>query len=46
MMMVAGVAAFNAFASVVAGGPNWWTVAWFVALVVASLLLLVKIVRA
>ena len=46
MTIVAGVAAFNAFASVVAGGPNWWTVAWFVALVGALLLMLVKIVRA
>jgi hypothetical protein len=46
MMMVAGVAAFNAVASVVAGGPNWWTGAWAVALVGALLLLLVKIVRA
>ena len=46
MTIVAGVAAFNAFASVVAGGPNWWTVAWFVALVGALLLMLAKIVRA
>jgi hypothetical protein len=46
MTIVAGVAAFNAFASVVAGGPNSWTLAWFVALVVALLLLLVKVVRA
>ena len=46
MTIVAGVAAFNAFASVVAGGPDWWTLAWFVALGGALLLMLVKIVRA
>ena len=45
MMIVAGVAAFNTVASVVAGGPNWWTRAWAVALVVALLLMLVRIVR-
>ena len=45
MMIVAGVAAFNTVASVVAGGPDWWTRAWAVALVVALLLMLVKIVR-
>jgi len=46
MTIVAGVAAFNTGVSVVAGGPNWWTRAWAVALVVALLLLLVKMVRA
>jgi hypothetical protein len=46
MTIVAGVAAFNTVASVVAGGPNWWTRAWAVALVVALLLMLVKMVRA
>lgn len=46
MTIVAGLAAFNTVASVVAGGPNWWTLAWFVALAVALLLLLVKMVRA
>ena len=46
MTIVAGVAAFNTVASVVASGPNWWTRAWAVALVVALLLLLVKMVRA
>ena len=45
MMIVAGVAAFNTVASVVAGGPDWWTRAWAVALVVALLLMLVTIVR-
>lgn len=45
MAIVAGLAAFNTFASAVAGGPNWWTLAWFVALLVALLLLLVKIMR-
>ena len=45
MMIVAGVAAFNTVASVVAGGPDWWTRAWAVALVVALLLMLVRIVR-
>ena len=45
MTIVAGVAAFNTFASAVAGGPNWWTLAWFIALVVALLLMLVRIVR-
>lgn len=43
MTIVAGVAAFNTVASVVAGGPNWWTRAWAVALVVALLLMLVRI---
>ncbi len=46
MTIVAGVAAFNAVASVFVGGPNWWTRAWAVALVVALLLMLVKMVRA
>ena len=46
MTIVAGVAAFNTVASVVADGPNWWTRAWAVALVVALLLMLVKMVRA
>jgi hypothetical protein len=46
MTIVAGVAAFNTVASVVTGGPNWWTRAWAVALVVALLLMLVKMVRA
>ena len=46
MTIVAGVAAFNTVASVGAGGPNWWTRAWAVALVVTLLLLLVKMVRA
>ena len=46
MTIVAGVAAFNTVASVVAGGPNWWTSAWAAALVVALLLMLVKMVRA
>jgi fatty acid desaturase len=45
MTIVAGVAAFNTVASVVAGGPDWWTRAWAVALVVALLLTLVRIVR-
>ena len=45
MTIVAGVAAFNTFASAVAGGPHWWTLAWFIALVVALLLMLVRIVR-
>ena len=36
----------NTVASLVAGGPNWWTHAWAVALVVALLLMLVRIVRA
>ena len=45
MTIVAGVAAFNTVASMVAGGPNWWTRAWAGALVVVSLLMLVKIVR-
>ena len=43
MTIVAGVAAFNTVASVVAGGPTWWTRAWAVALVVALLLILVRI---
>jgi fatty acid desaturase len=43
--IVAGVAAFNTVASVVAGGPNWWTRVWAVALVVALLLMLVRIAR-
>ena len=43
MTIVAGVAAFNTVASVVAGGPNVWTRAWAVALVVALLLILVRI---
>jgi len=43
--IVAGIAAFNTIASVVAGGPNWWTRAWGVALVVALLPMLVKMVR-
>lgn len=46
MTIVAGVAAFNTVASVLAGGPNWWTRAWALALVVALLLMLVKMVRA
>jgi len=46
MTIVAGVAAFNTVASVVADGPSWWTRAWAVALVVTLLLLLVKMVRA
>ena len=46
MMIVAGVAAFNTVASLVAGGPNWWTQAWAVALVLALLLMFVRIVRA
>ena len=46
MTIVAGVAAFNTVASLVAGGPNWWTQAWAVALVLALLLMLVRIVRA
>ena len=45
MTIVAGIAAFNTVASVVAGGPNGWTRAWAVALVVALLLMLVRIVR-
>ena len=45
MTIVAGIAAFNTIASVVAGGPNWWTRAWAVALVVALLPMLVKMVR-
>ena len=45
MTIVAGVAAFNTVASVVAGGPDGWTRAWAVALVVALLLMLVRIVR-
>jgi hypothetical protein len=45
MTIVAGLAAFNTVASIVAGGPNWWTRAWAVALVVALLLMLVRIVR-
>ena len=45
MTIVAGVAAFNTVASVVAGGPNEWTRAWAVAAVVALLLMLVRIVR-
>jgi hypothetical protein len=46
MTIVAGVAALNTVASVVAGGPNWWTRPWAVALVVALLPMLVKMVRA
>ena len=46
MTIVAGVAAFNTVASLVAGGPNWWTRAWAVALVLALLLMFVRIVRA
>jgi hypothetical protein len=45
MMIVAGVAAFNVFASAVAGGPTLWTLTWLVALMVAVLLMLVSIVR-
>lgn len=45
MTMVAGIAAFNAFASVVVGGPTSWTLTWFVALVVALLLMLRNLVR-
>jgi hypothetical protein len=45
MTIVAGVVAFNTVASVVAGGPSWWTRAWAVALVVALLPMLVKMVR-
>jgi hypothetical protein len=45
MTIVAGVAAFNTVASMVAGGPNWWTRAWAVAFVVVLLLMLVRIVR-
>lgn len=45
MTIVAGVAAFNTVASVVAGGPNWWTRVWAGALVVALLSMLVRIVR-
>src|SRR5687767_3308207 len=45
MTIGAGLAAFNTVASVVVGGPNWWTRAWAVALVVALLLMLVRIVR-
>ena len=45
MMIVAGVAAFNVFASAVAGGPALWTLTWLVALLVAVLLMLVSIVR-
>ena len=43
--IVAGVAVFNTVASVVAGGPNWWTRAWAVALVVVLLRMLVRTVR-
>ena len=46
MTIVAGIAAFNTVASVVAGGPTWWTRAWAVALVVALLPMLVKMARA
>ena len=45
MTIFAGVAALNTVASVVAGGPNWWTRPWAVALVVALLPMLVKMVR-
>jgi hypothetical protein len=43
--IVAGVASFNTVASVVAGGPSWWTRGWAVALMVGLLLMLVKMVR-
>ena len=46
MTIGAGVAALNTVARLVAGGPNWWTHAWAVALVLALLLMLVRIVRA
>jgi hypothetical protein len=45
MTIFAGVAAFNAFASAVAGGPTWWTVTWLVALMVAVLLMVGRLVR-
>ena len=45
MTIVAGVAAFNTVASVVADGPHGWTRAWAVALVIALLLMLGRIVR-
>jgi hypothetical protein len=45
MTIIVGVAAFNAFASAVAGGPTWWTLSWLVALMGAVLLMLGKLVR-
>ena len=45
MTIVAAVAAFNTVASLIAGGPDGWTRTWAVALVVALLLMLARIVR-
>jgi fatty acid desaturase len=45
LTIIAGVTAFNTVVSAVAGGPTWWTLAWLVALIVAVLLMLGKLVR-